>query len=173
MLSSLIRTRKRGRPDIFQYCLINCKAFCKTHVNTTALQESAGTLAITLQHKHTSTAQTAGEPHCNSEGGHWWFIGDVSVHCPFSAINLILSLYRKIDKIWNTKWTLFLHRLRNQWGVISHLNIIYQKHDILGQVEVTEIEDNWIADHSLSKYSINLRGREITHCVTCNYMDDC
>ncbi len=97
--------------------------------------------------------QTAEETLCNSEGWHWWFIGNVSVHCPFSALNLILSLYRKIDKVWNIKWALFLHRLRNQWVWYhpTHLNIIYQKHDILGQVEVAKIEDNWIADHSLSK----------------------
>lgn len=28
ILSSRIRTRKRGRPCIFQHCLINCRAFC-------------------------------------------------------------------------------------------------------------------------------------------------
>lgn len=28
MLSSRMRTRKRGRPCIFQHCLMNCRAFC-------------------------------------------------------------------------------------------------------------------------------------------------
>lgn len=51
MLSSLIRTRKRGRPGIFQHCLINCKAFCKTHVNTTALMQAQ----CRQQEKHSVT----------------------------------------------------------------------------------------------------------------------
>lgn len=36
MLSSRMRTRKRGRPCIFQHCLMNCRAFC-THRHTQTL----------------------------------------------------------------------------------------------------------------------------------------
>lgn len=46
MLSSRMRTRKRGRPCIFQHCLMNCRAFCTHRHTQTPFQIGKGMVLV-------------------------------------------------------------------------------------------------------------------------------